>query len=490
MEYKLVKGGSTGDKQEPNLQFHVMKLNSASVKSAQDLTPPVKLYRNYPLYHAQMLAKKQQEQQGETKPDEEQQQPAAEKKRFQPKRNKTKLYYNNSFDYQETRQQASALRRRERMPWILEDAHGEQSFVGTFQQQESSYVLLTFENGQFSATPVENWYKFNPRISYRTLTTDEAESQMKKSGVSMDRWVMHRLNGGDGSSAGPGAKTRPVTGQRMRVVDRSGASGEQDVDENLFGGHFDDDEEYGHDLGEDLLEDDEEMQRRRQELEAKADMDYLDKLKLHAESRKTTKLLKKWNQDFLSDDEEEVKDPYSDLFGDDQSSTSSSGEESDTKMDVDDEKKPKSIIQKPISAPPSRSSSPALKLPTAAAAKQLSRIQSSSSNSGASSPTSSVASSRTAGKKPLQPTTKRSKPTQQERQQKKLKQDDAGDDGSITEAEVRKLFEEAPQNRLQIKELIEKLGKRVKERDNLAILKSILKKVGGKDQEGFMFLKK
>jgi len=42
-------------------------------------------------------------------------------------------------------------------------------------------------------TPVGDWYTFKPKVGYRTLTSEEAEEQMKRKHSEADRWLMQRM---------------------------------------------------------------------------------------------------------------------------------------------------------------------------------------------------------------------------------------------------------------------------------------------------------
>ncbi|KAH9252750.1 hypothetical protein BASA81_009259 [Batrachochytrium salamandrivorans] len=91
----------------------------------------------------------------------------------------------------------------DRHPWVLQDDE-DQYYTGNLEgSQGSNYMLFVFVNGGFKVIPASKFYKFMPRMTYRTLTADEAEEQMKakpRSKVSShsDRWVMRNKEIADG----------------------------------------------------------------------------------------------------------------------------------------------------------------------------------------------------------------------------------------------------------------------------------------------------
>ena len=83
-------------------------------------------------------------------------------------------------------------RETEAVPWLLEDFDAQHSFVGKLEGgQNSNYVFFVNQGDEFRIIPVNKWYRFQPKLSYHTLTLEEAETQMaarKKDDVS--RWLM------------------------------------------------------------------------------------------------------------------------------------------------------------------------------------------------------------------------------------------------------------------------------------------------------------
>lgn len=117
---------------------------------------------------------------------------------------KTKIFFQgDEEEYDEQTREAEAV------PWLLEDFDAQHSFVGKLEGgQSSNYVFFVNQGDEFRIIPVNKWYRFQPKLSYHTLTLEEAESQMaarKKDDVS--RWLMknrtQKTSEEDVSSSGP-----------------------------------------------------------------------------------------------------------------------------------------------------------------------------------------------------------------------------------------------------------------------------------------------
>lgn len=107
------------------------------------------------------------------------------------------------------------VRETEAIPWLLEDFDAQHSFVGKLEGgQSSNYVFFVNQGDEFRIIPVNKWYRFQSKLSYHTLSLEEAETQMaakKKDDVS--RWLMKNrpaqkpseedVSGGAASLLGP-----------------------------------------------------------------------------------------------------------------------------------------------------------------------------------------------------------------------------------------------------------------------------------------------
>jgi hypothetical protein len=298
------------------------------------------------------------------------------------------------------------LRTAEVSPWLLEDYDGQHSFVGKLEGgQGSNYVFFVNQGDEFRIIPVSKWYRFCPKLSYHTLTLEEAEQAVKSRESEMDRWLMkHRAGGSSiGGSRSASDTERPLSAPdekaslssaskpgslqgkarlAARVLNREAGAQpherqaipsqgrrrlDDDQEEIDFDEIFDDDE------GNDSfggLDDEEGGERRRRPAGTKT-----NRLKGAAGSsegklmRKIVRHLDKQNRDNLlfSDDEEEL-DPYAsdqDESDEDMSSVTTSTANQDLdKLSLKDEKAPAATggtavakQAKPL-GPPSKATSP------------------------------------------------------------------------------------------------------------------------------------
>ncbi|KAG7105230.1 Transcription initiation factor IIF subunit alpha like protein [Verticillium longisporum] len=91
----------------------------------------------------------------------------------------------------EKERKQQSLRYEEALPWHIEDADGKHVWVGSYVAplSETTVCLVPTTDGKFAMTPLEKWYKFQPKPNFTTMRIEEAEALMKQqSGVS--RWHM------------------------------------------------------------------------------------------------------------------------------------------------------------------------------------------------------------------------------------------------------------------------------------------------------------
>lgn len=82
------------------------------------------------------------------------------------------------------------LRYEEALPWHLEDADNKQTWVGTYEAALSNANVVFYIDGPcFRMVPIEKWYKFTPKNQFKTLTLEEAETEMTKKSRG-SRWAM------------------------------------------------------------------------------------------------------------------------------------------------------------------------------------------------------------------------------------------------------------------------------------------------------------
>ncbi|KAJ2814122.1 transcription factor IIF subunit tfg1 [Coemansia furcata] len=145
----------------------------------------------------------------------------------------------------------------EARPWVLEDDDEKEVWTGSLEGgQSSTYVLFVLTDDGFKVVPVDRWYKFTPKLKYKTLTLDEAEEELKRAQKSeaQDRWIMHKrmvrldVNPDGEPPEGPGGSERSRGGgggggggqaSRSKLVER-------EIDDDIgFDDDDDDDDEGG-----------------------------------------------------------------------------------------------------------------------------------------------------------------------------------------------------------------------------------------------------
>lgn len=109
-----------------------------------------------------------------------------------------------------------ALDDPDRLPWLLADDE-DQQFIGNLEgSQRSNYVLFVSDGAGFKVIPASKWYKFKPKMTYRTLTVEEAEEKMKSDSRAESkggRWMMRTES--SGSSKG---KAAPIKSWKLKLL--------------------------------------------------------------------------------------------------------------------------------------------------------------------------------------------------------------------------------------------------------------------------------
>ncbi|KAK9703956.1 transcription factor IIF subunit tfg1 [Basidiobolus ranarum] len=176
-------------------------------------------------------------------------------------RNKQNIYKKRTKQVFPTDESSRKLKEQETNPWILEDYDGTNYWSGNLEGgQQSNYFLFVFSEDGFKVVPVHRWYRFQQKLSYATLTIEEAEEQLiKAQKKDSDRWMMRKrlANKIEGDETG---EERCVP-RRLKVVDhddlqyadddtistnkkkRSIVSKHGDIEEVDFDEVFEDDEE-------------------------------------------------------------------------------------------------------------------------------------------------------------------------------------------------------------------------------------------------------
>ncbi|KAJ3261536.1 hypothetical protein HK103_005374 [Boothiomyces macroporosus] len=253
----------------------------------------------------------------------------------------------------------------DKAPWEITD--GEQTFIGNLEgSQNSNYVIFVSTNEGFKVVPVAKWYRFNPKLTHKTLTIEEAEAIMntrqkkdnrwlmkegelektkpKKKGekVEKEKSVLQKIRDGDPLDEVP-VKKEPRSRKRNENIEDNGF----DYDENE---QFADDEEIN--FGIDDEEERKEAQKRLHTTKIVDEIDEEDDLWKSKDAKKLAKsLVKREKSDFYEDMGQD--NPYwSDMEDDEEE------EEKAKPTNPLLEKAKKNKLQKT-----SRNSSPAIKEP-------------------------------------------------------------------------------------------------------------------------------
>lgn len=222
------------------------------------------------------------------------------------------------------------LRYEEYYPWVLEDYHGRNTFVGSYEAGTlDTYVFLVYDKAAnvFKMVPANKVYKFLQRNKYATLTLEEAEERMEKKKTVL-RWHMRNMQQ-EGESNGEKDQRFRRTQQwtpGIRTVVGGGGSSRTNADRDLDHDDLDFDEEFADDEEAPIMDGDveenklSEQRMKREMLKANAfddaeDDDDMDDLfgdrKEDKEGRRMRKTLAKREMNGgLYDSDEEEANPY------------------------------------------------------------------------------------------------------------------------------------------------------------------------------------
>ncbi|TBU07146.1 hypothetical protein CWI38_1636p0030 [Hamiltosporidium tvaerminnensis] len=89
------------------------------------------------------------------------------------------------------------LKEQEKYPLVIEDAEN-RAFSGRLQDMPNDNYFIFINTGQnFQVVPLRRWYRFTQKISYETLSLEEAELKLSKKNREEDRWMMHKKKDGE-----------------------------------------------------------------------------------------------------------------------------------------------------------------------------------------------------------------------------------------------------------------------------------------------------
>ncbi|KAG8951331.1 hypothetical protein FRC03_012579 [Tulasnella sp. 419] len=211
-------------------------------------------------------------------------------------------------------EETRAKRREEYNPWVLEDANGNQEWVGRMEDRNDDgiYVMLRVEGTTFSVLPVHRYYKFLDKRQYvARMNADVAnDAWTKKKTPNVAREFARRNNGN--VTRATQAFLEKVKIDEMKMDQKPKIKSEDD----LFGG--DDDEDRKPDLGaegdfdemewEEEVADDEEGMQHDGMAEDEEEKNTQERLKREYKAANQLK------DSFVDDDEDEE---FEDLLNED-----------------------------------------------------------------------------------------------------------------------------------------------------------------------------
>jgi len=106
---------------------------------------------------------------------------------------KQKVFHKKTQQVFKSNDAEKKLRYEEFFPWFIEDFDNKNTWQGQLESSLSKGVFAMFvlEEGAFRMVPIEKWYKFQEKNRFPTMTSEEAELEMKKN-ARPPRWLMKR----------------------------------------------------------------------------------------------------------------------------------------------------------------------------------------------------------------------------------------------------------------------------------------------------------
>ncbi|KAK9719230.1 transcription factor IIF subunit tfg1 [Basidiobolus ranarum] len=422
-------------------------------------------------------------------------------------RNKQMLFKKRTKQVFPTDELSRKIKEQEAKPWVLEDTDHTNHWSGVLEGgQQSNYYLFICTDEGFQVVPAHKWYKFNQKLTYATLTIEEAEEQLiRAQKKDSDRWMMRKrlVSKLDGEG---GEDEEPKSGKKLKLVDHDdnqffeeddddgkkkrggggGASKHGDIDEMDFDEEFQDDEEAPPELDGDQEETKENEQSRQKakavvasEDEEEEEEDAEELSAAGKDLKKALRTLEK-NAAYDSDDNE---NPYLS-----EEEEEEEVEENKENKESSDDKKGKAPENSPTPVPPVKKPLPANLLKKGVPPPKPSKP------SGIFTPKNGAAS------KVVRPAVGKANATARLAEAKKRKEESdesekksvavthngGSDSNLITEAEITELIRN---NRLSTKDLITKVKKKLKaDSRNKQLISTIVKKVAT-TKDGFLELK-
>ncbi|EWC44209.1 hypothetical protein DRE_06954 [Drechslerella stenobrocha 248] len=210
-EYKLV---TTKKSLLRNMRFHCMRLyskNEVNIMDPEEFIRPIKLHRRDPRGPLQGAKLGPGSDSAMLDPDEKDIDPEekakreaekAEKERQQAEnlariaphggavKQKKNMFKKKTQQVFQRDEEERRLKYEEYFPWFIEDYENKNTWVGNLEGGLSgTSVMLVMDEGMFKMIPVEKFYRFQQRNTFKTLSADQAEAAMKQK-ERINRWFM------------------------------------------------------------------------------------------------------------------------------------------------------------------------------------------------------------------------------------------------------------------------------------------------------------
>ncbi|KAF3939713.1 hypothetical protein ABW19_dt0207249 [Dactylella cylindrospora] len=269
-EYKLV---TTKKNLLRNMRFHCMRMhskNEVNIMDPEEFIRPIKLHRRDPRAPLQGARMDPSANSAPPDPDEKDIDPEekakreaekAEKERQQAEnlariaphggavKQKKNMFKKKTQQVFQRDEEERKLRYEEFFPWFIEDYENKNTWIGNLEGGLSgTSVMLVMDDGMFKMIPIEKFYRFQQRNTYKTLSAEQAEAAMKQKDK-LNKWF-NDVTKQDEKEARKReeqenlrASKRLYTVKGDRLEGREAKPGFTDADELDFEEDFADDEE-------------------------------------------------------------------------------------------------------------------------------------------------------------------------------------------------------------------------------------------------------
>ena len=96
-------------------------------------------------------------------------------------------------DETEEQRAGTRLKYEEALPWHLEDFDNKQTWVGSYEAALSeTYAQIAFNDGKFSVTPLEKWYKFTQKRNFKTEEELAVANQKREKKLQDPQWLVRQ----------------------------------------------------------------------------------------------------------------------------------------------------------------------------------------------------------------------------------------------------------------------------------------------------------